>query len=250
MGISYCSCKEKRWIYASIDVYPLPRIDTTLEHLAKMKVCSKMDATSGFWHINIHDEDKEKTGFLTDFGLFEWNRLPMGLCNSPATFQRYMDNLLEDLKWRCVLVYMDDIIIYSESYEQHLLDLQHVFERCLSVGLRLKLSKCEFFMTEMQFLGHVVSDKGIAMDPQKTEAISRIPDVLKSSEDTMTFLGLTGYYRRFIKDYASMARPLTKLNTEDKFNWTVECTQAVQMLKKAISTAPVFLSLLLDTSNQ
>ncbi|HRP36369.1 MAG TPA: reverse transcriptase domain-containing protein [Candidatus Dojkabacteria bacterium] len=239
-GIRFCVDYRKLNEITVKDVYPLPRIDVTLEHLSKMKIASKLDATSGYWHIQVKETDKEKTGFLTTFGLFEWNRMPFGLTNAPATFQRYMDNLLNDLRWRICLVYMDDVIIYSENYEQHLKDIQTVFKRFASVGMKLKLSKCSFFMKELVYLGHKVSAEGIAPDPQKIEAITRIPDIIPNLVNLRYFLGLTGYYRQFIFNYAATVQPLIHLTTMDtKWEWNDKHTQAVQHLKQKLMKQPV-----------
>ena len=142
------------------DAYPLPRIDDTLDTLAGAKWFSTLDMVSGYWQVELEEGDKEKTAFCIQDGLFEFNVLPFGLCNGPATFQQLMDLVLTGLQWSSCLVYLDDVVVVGRSFEEHLLNLQNVFERLCRAGLKLKLKKCAFLKKEVLYLGHLVSREG------------------------------------------------------------------------------------------
>ena len=139
------------------DVYPLPRIDDCLTALGGNEYFSLLDLVSGYWQIPMAEKDKAKTAFVTSNGLYEFNVLPFGLTNAPATFQRYMDKVLAGLKWQCLLVYLDDVCVYSKSFERHLLELELTFKRLTQYNLKLKPSKCQLFKREFMYLGHIVS---------------------------------------------------------------------------------------------
>ena len=154
------------------DAYPLPRIDDTLDTLAG----AKLDMLSGYWQVELEEGDKEKTAFCTQQGLFEFNVLPFGLCNGPATFQRLMDLVLTGLQWSSCLVYLDDVVVVGRSFEEHLRNLQNVFERLRGAGLRLKPKKCAFLQDEVLYLGHLVSREGISTDPIKINKVVNWPE--------------------------------------------------------------------------
>jgi hypothetical protein len=191
------------------DAYPIPRIDDTLDALQEANYVSTLDLRSGYWQVEMDKESKEKTAFITHKGLYEFNVMPYGLTNAPATFQRLMDIVLAGLKWQSCLVYIDDVIIYSPTFEQHLIDLRNVFQAISDANLTLKASKCCFCRKEMKYLGHIVTQEGIKPDPTLVKAVSEFPQP-KTIKDVQSFLGLSGYYRRFIKDYSKMAEPLFK----------------------------------------
>ena len=194
------------------DAYAIPRIDDTLHLLAGAKYFSKLDLKCGYWQVELKEEDKAKTAFQAGpLGFFECNRMPFGLCNVPATFQRLMERCMGDLNLQDCLIYLDDIIIISKTFEEHIEKLEAVvFRRLQDHGLKLKPSKCELFRNQVVYLGHVVSSEGIHTDPSKIEAVKSWP-VPQCTKDVRKFLGFTGYYRRFIKGYASIARPLNDL---------------------------------------
>ena len=156
------------------DRYPLPRIDETIDSLHGAKIFSTLDLFSGFYQIELDESSKSKTAFVTPNGQYEFNRLPMGLCNSPATFQRCLNIVLRHLIGKCCLVYIDDIVLFSKSYEDHLEDLKQVFTLLRQAGLKIKLSKYEFVRQFIKYLGHVVSQHGVRPDPEKVAAISKI----------------------------------------------------------------------------
>ena len=193
------------------DAYAIPRVEESLHLLAGSKYFSKLDLRSGYWQVEIREEDKPKTAFqVGSLGFYEFNRMPFGLCNAPATFQRLMERCMGDLNLRDCLIYLDDIIIFSSTFEEHLEHLEAVFARLKEHNLKLKASKCEFLKSEVKYLGHVVSEEGVKTDPEKLDALRSWP-VPGNVKDVRTFLGFTGYYRRFIKNYASIARPLNDL---------------------------------------
>jgi transposase InsO family protein len=225
------------------DAYPIPRIDDTLDSLQEAKFVSTLDLRSGYWQVEMDKNSQEKTAFVTHKGLFQFNVMPFGLTNAPATFQRLMDIVLAGLKWQCCLVYIDDVVIYSPTFEQHLIDLRNVFQALQSANLTLKASKCQFCRREMRYLGHVITQHGIKPDPDLTKSVTNFPQP-KKVKDVQSFLGLTGYYRRFIKDYAKIAEPLFKqLRNAQKSNhhlqWSQECTYAFEALKMKLTNAPI-----------
>jgi len=221
------------------DVYPLPKIDEVFDQLGGAAYFSALDLTSGYWQIPMHPDDKEKTAFRTRDGLFEWNVMPFGLSNAPGSFQRDMEYVLSSVLWKCALVYIDDIIIYSESWEQHLSDLKEVLMALDAVNMFCKLRKCNFGMKELPFLGHVISKEGVKPDPKKIEAVMGIEAPTDTTGIKM-FLGLTGYYRRFIKNYAQIAAPLnTLLRKNTKWKWKEEQQKAFENLKRKLVEAPI-----------
>lgn len=199
-------------IDAHKDAFPLPRIEETLTSLAKAEWFSTLDVASGYWQVEVHPADCEKTAFAMPLGLYEFNRMPFGLCNAPATFQRLMQRCLSGLTVESVLVYLDDIIIYSAHFADHLKHLDGVFHRLWKHGLKLRVDKCSFLQPEVGFLGHVVTRHEVKPDPAKVEAVQNWP-VPTTIRDIRAFLGLAGYYRRFIAGFAKIARPLNALLT-------------------------------------
>ena len=158
-----------------LDVFPLPRIDDTLDLLSKTKYFTTLDLASGYWQVRMSEDAREKTAFTTYSGLYEFNVMPFGLCNAPATFQRLMEIVLAGLTRRSCMVYIDDILVFSETFEEHLAHLRQVLDRLRQVGLRLKPKKCDFVKDKVRYLGHIVSARGIEVDPVKTEAVHNFP---------------------------------------------------------------------------
>ena len=188
------------------DAYAIPRIDDTLHLLAGAKYFTKLDLKNGYWQVELNKDDKAKTAFqVGPLGFYECNRMPFGLCNAPATFQRLMERCMGELNLRNCLLYLDDIIIFSSTFEEHLERLQTVFSRLEQHNLKLNGSKCEFFNNRVVYLGHVVSEEGMHTDPSKIESVKSWP-IPKSVKDLRGFLGFTGYYR-----FAAIARPLNDL---------------------------------------
>ncbi|MCG8044577.1 MAG: RNase H-like domain-containing protein [Candidatus Thiodiazotropha endolucinida] len=193
------------------DAYSLPRIDDTIDTLLGAKFFSKLDLRSGYWQVEMKEEDKHKTAFsVGNLGFYECNRMAFGLTNAPATFQRLMERTMGELNLKECLIFLDDILIFSENFEDHLDRLEAVFSRLRQHGLKLKPSKCEFFKTNVKYLGHVVSEEGVRTDPDKIEALASWP-APSNVKELRSFLGFTGYYRRFIRDYAKIVKPLNDL---------------------------------------
>lgn len=221
--------------------YPLPRIDQLLDRVGRAKVFSKLDLQAGYWQVRIKPEDVHKTAFRTPLGHYQWRVLPFGLTNAPATFQALMDDVLRGLD-AFALVYLDDILIFSDTEEDHSRHLDAVLARLAEHKLYAGKDKCAFALREVDFLGHVVGADGIKTDPAKVSAVRDWPQP-RNVRDVRSFLGLTGFYRRFIKDYARVALPLTTLTRQDvPFSWGEDEQTAFDTLKTLLTEAPVLVA--------
>lgn len=197
------------------DRYPLPNITEILDKLGRCMYFTTLDLASGFHQIELHPRDIEKTAFTVDYGHFEYVRMPFGLKNAPSTFQRVMDNVLGELQGNTCLCYMDDIIIFSTSLQEHINSLQKVFERLKQANLKVQLDKSEFLHREIAFLGHIVTGEGVKPNPDKIKAVQNFP-IPRTEKQIKSFLGLIGYYRKFIKNFADITKPLTQCLRKDK----------------------------------
>ena len=225
------------------DKFPLPRIDDLLDQLGKSKYFSTLDLAAGFWQIRMNDSSKEKTAFVTQNGLFEFQVMPFGLTNAPAVFQRLMQRAISDLNPPegpdFVGVYVDDLLISSRTFEEHLDHLSKVMSRLRSANLKLKLTKCHFVRPRVEYLGHVISSAGLSPNPKQVAAVSNYPQP-QSLTQVRQFLGLTSYYRRFIGQYAKIAAPLHNLTRKDvSWEWNEECQKAFECLKQKLVQAPI-----------
>ncbi|GBC05841.1 hypothetical protein RclHR1_06470004 [Rhizophagus clarus] len=221
------------------DNYPLPRTDEIFDSLGKAQWFTSLDLASGYWQVEMKEEDKSKTAFITRNGMYEFNVMPFGLCNAPGTFQRCMDNILKDMLWKNTMVYLDDVNIYSKTFEEHLQHLEEVLKRVEKAGLKINPEKCHFCTQSLQFLGHIVTNKGILPDPSKVDAIKNYP-VPKNLTQLRAFLGLASYYRRFIKDFSKISTPLYMLLKKDiPYEWNQDRHQVFQFLKEKLITAPL-----------
>ena len=227
------------------DVYPLPRIDETIDALVDSNYMSVFDLTSGYWQIPVDKTSLQKTAFISHKGLFEFTKMPFGLTNAPATFQRFVDGVLAGLKWQCCLVYIDDIIIYSRTFDQHLKDMRLVFDRLKGKGLKLKPNKCKLCCNEVKFLGHQITTNGIRLNPEKVEALTKVEFSETEDFDKLEhFLGLTGYYRRFVPDYAQKTVALRELlhvgrknkKSQEHWKWNPEHQMEFDKLKELLTT--------------
>ncbi|GBM66543.1 Retrovirus-related Pol polyprotein from transposon 297 [Araneus ventricosus] len=219
--------------------YPLPRIDDTLDALNGSQWFTTLDLKSGYWQVEIRPEDRGKTAFTTGQGLRQFKVMPFGLCNSPATFERLMETVLCGLSSEACLVHLDDIIIVGRTFEEHLNNLRKVFQRLQKANLKLNPKKCRFFQREVAYLGHVISAKGVKTDSEKIKAVVDWPRPDKI-HDLRSFLGLCTYYRRFVKNFSTIARPLHKLTeAKSNFNWTDECEKSFNSLKQALTSSPI-----------
>jgi hypothetical protein len=221
--------------------YPLPRVEELFDRLKGAKYFSKIDLRSGYHQVRIHPDDVPKTAFRTRYGHYEFLVLPFGLTNAPATFMHLMQSIFNSYLDDFVIVFLDDILIYSTTLKEHKLHVRKVLRRLRENQLFAKESKCEFFQTAVSFLGHVVSGKGISMEEDKVRAIRDWPAPI-SVTGVRSFLGLAGYYRRFVKDFSKISSPLTELlHIDKKFEWKEAQQQAFDELKRAVSTGPVLI---------
>ena len=220
------------------DVYPLPRIDGCLDTLAGSHWFSTFDLRAGYHQVALHPRDVHKTTFITRRGSYQLTVLPFGLCNAPATFERLMDLVLSGLNYEVLLVYLDDIIIFSKDLNVHFLRLELLFLRLEAAGLKLKPSKCHILQTRVLFLGHVVSAEGISTAPDKINLVKSWPRPTNVRE-VRSFVGLCSYYRRYVHDFARIAEPLHALTRKNlKFAWDGLCEESFLTLKEALAVAP------------
>ncbi|KAL5475730.1 hypothetical protein EMCRGX_G025580 [Ephydatia muelleri] len=235
-SVRFCADYRKVNEVTRKDAYPLPQINDTLETLSDSKIFSTLDLASGYWQVVLTENDRQKTAFCTTEGLYEFKVMPFGLCNAPATFQRLMDI---GLQWTSCLVYLDDIIVLGRTFTEHLSNLGSVFSRIHDAGLKIKPEKCSFLKEKVKYLGHIVSKEGIAADPEKTATVKAWPTPT-STKEVQQFLGLANYYRRFIKDFAQIAKPLHKLTERtSSFLWTTECKKSFEILLHLLSSPPI-----------
>ena len=219
------------------DAYPVPDIQDTLDHLRAARYFATFDLLSGYWQLGLTERAKERSAFCTRRGLFQFTRMPFGLCGAPSTFCRLMEIVLSDLKWRIGLYYLDDIIIYARSPQELLQRLRTVLDLVREVGLQVKLTKCVLFQTEIHFLGHQVSENGAEPLPDRIEAIQNWPTT-HCIRDVRAFFGLASYYRKFVCDFALITEPLSWLTQKQaKFEWTQETQEAFDRLETALVEA-------------
>jgi len=220
--------------------YPLPLIEEILTSFKGAKYFSALDLASGYWQLGINEEDKAKTAFSCNNNtLLEWQVLPQGLAVSPGYFQELMNKVLGGLNGKCTQAYLDDVLLYSPTLETHLEHLAEVLDRFRRAGLKLRLEKCQFLMSKVNYLGHVISDKGIEPNPEKVEAI-RLLQAPTTVKGVRSFLGAIGYYRRFLGNFAEQAQVLTKLTKKNaRFKWDNEAQEAFDILKEQLMKAPI-----------
>jgi len=221
--------------------YPLPRIEDLLEQLQGATVFSGLDLASGYWQIRIHDEDVDKTAFRTHLGHYQWRVLSFGLTNSPSTFQQVMNDVFRDFIGKFVVIYIDDILIYSKTAEEHERHLHAVLQRLREHELYCRPHKCHFNQREVAYLGHIVGRDGVKVDPRKIQAVAEW-QVPQDQHQVRSFLGLANYFRRFVQAYSSLVRPLTdllKAKVDVAKNWSPEAQSAFEGVKDALTHAPV-----------
>jgi len=218
--------------------YPLPVIDDILALLGKSRYFTSLDLKSGYWQVSMDEKDKEKTAFTCNRGLFHFNVMPFGLMNAPAVFQELMNRVLEGLG-HFTTAYLDDIIIYSETEEEHLAHIQQVFDRLREHNLRLKLKKCSFLKEETNYLGFVINKHGIQPEQKKVDVIKSLAPPTNVRE-VRSFIGCCSYYRRFISEFSRIAEPIINLTRKyARFHWTQECQSAFDQLKMALVKLPL-----------
>ena len=220
-----------------MNLYPLPKIDEMFTKLHGAKIFTTLDLCSGFYHIGLTDAAKPKTAFVTPHGKWHFNMVPFGLAQAPSYFQQLMNQILQGLDF--AIAYLDDIIIFSNNELEHLQHLETVFKRPQEAGLKLKESKCDFFRLEIHYLGHMLSAEGIQPLPEKLDSITNMP-APENQTEVKQFLGLVGYYHKFVPHFLDISRPLAKLMRKDTpFVWTKQCHLAFNMLKDKLCEAPI-----------
>uniref|UniRef100_A0A3B1KCG2 ribonuclease H n=1 Tax=Astyanax mexicanus TaxID=7994 RepID=A0A3B1KCG2_ASTMX len=243
------------------DAYALPNIEETFSALHGSRWFSVMDLKSGYYQVEVEEEDKHKTAFVTPMGFWEFNRLPQGVTNAPSTFQRVMEKCMGTMNLKEVLVFLDDLIVFSDTLEEHESRLMRVLTKLKDFGLKLSPEKCHFFRRSVRYLGHIVSEDGVETDPEKISALTTWPKP-RNIRELKSFLGFTGYYRRFVKDYSKIARPLNDLTVgyipqkrrsrgkphqlvdQDsggplQEKWNEKCDEAFNTLIEKLTTAPI-----------
>jgi len=221
------------------DSYPLPVIDDLLRKVGNAKYYTSLDLDRGFLQVALKEEDKPKTAIITQRGLFEYNVMPFGLTNAPGTFQRLMDEVLRETLDEFTAVYIDDIVIYSNTFEEHLQHVEEVLRRLKEANLIIKLGKCTFNQEEIKLLGHIVGRNGIRTDPEKIEKVKNYPRPTNLKE-LRGAIGLFTYYRKFVPEFAKLARPLHELSKKNvKFEWEEKQEKAFEILKKKLTESPI-----------
>ncbi|KAJ9556479.1 hypothetical protein OSB04_011093 [Centaurea solstitialis] len=234
-------CIDYRRLNASTrkDHFPLPFIDQMLERLAGKSHYCCLDGFSGFHQIPVAPEDQEKTTFTCPFGTFAYRRMPFGLCNAPATFQRCMMSIFSEFVENIIEVFMDDFTVYGNSFDECLENLIKILQRCIETNLVLNYEKCHFMVNQGLILGHVISSKGIEVDRSKVDVIKSLP-YPTSVREVRSFLGHAGFYRRFIKDFSQITRPMCNLLQKDvEFKFDEKCKEAFDRLKEMLTSAPI-----------
>jgi len=219
--------------------FPLPNIQDVLDKLGTARYFSAVDCASGYWQVPLAEEDRVKTAYSTTTGHYEYLRMPFGLKSAPSTFQRLMNQVFLGLIGTRCFVYLDDLIVFGETLQEHHERLREIFERLRQVNLKIEPDKCEFLKTELSYLGHVVTSEGVKPDPQKVKAIKDFPTP-RNTTDLKSFLGLAGYYRKFIPQFSKIAKPLNDLLKKNQiWRWEQEQIDSFHLLQTALTQEPV-----------
>ena len=241
--MSYRFCVDYRRLNSvtRFDSYPLLRIDDCFDAvgISQPQYFTTLDLMSGYFQVDLDEASRDKTTFTTQMGTYRFKRMPQGLAGAPATFSRLVETVFRGLNWKVCLAYLDDVIVFSRSFDDHLKHLKQVFDRLVSANLRLKVNKCHFAQHEVEYLGHKLSAHGISPDPIKIEVVYSYP-VPRNTKAVRSFLGLTGFYRKFVEGYSVKSRPLREILKKGvKFEWTDECERSFQERKDALIAHPV-----------
>uniref|UniRef100_K7EYV5 ribonuclease H n=1 Tax=Pelodiscus sinensis TaxID=13735 RepID=K7EYV5_PELSI len=242
-SIRFCVDYRKLNAITVSDAYSMPRPDELLDKLGGARYLTTLDLTKGYWQVPLDQEARLKSAFITPLGLYEFLVLPFGLKGAPATFQRLVDQLLRGME-NCALAYIDDICVFSQSWEDHVAHVSQVLDRLREAGLTVKAGKCKVGMAEVSYLGHKVGSGCLKPEPAKVEAIRDWP-VPQTKKQVQAFIGMAGYYRRFVPNFSSIAAPITELcrkGRPDRVVWTEQCQRALCALKGALAKAPVLVN--------
>jgi hypothetical protein len=224
------------------DNYPLPKMDHILEKVVGANRMSMIDGFSGYNQIAVHEDDKEKTTFTTPWGTFMYEKMPFGLMNAGATFQRAMDIAFVNERDKFVIIYLNDLTVFSNSDAEHLVHLKQTFKKCRKFGLSLNPKKSHFAMQEGKLLGHIVSREGIKIDPKRVEAIDTI-NIPRNRKEIQSFLGKIFFLRRFIPNFAEIVKLITDmLKKDNEVKWKTKAKESFERIKKVIGEAPVLAS--------
>ena len=238
-GVRFCVDYRRVNSLTKVDEFPLPRIDDTLDLLTGQQYFTTLDLATGYWQVRMDPASKEKTAFTTYSGLYQFRKMPFGLVNAPATFQRLMEVVLAGLARTTCMVYLDDILVFGQDLAEHNTNLEMVLTRLREAGLRLKPAKCHLARQHVEFLGHIVSSAGVQTDPKKLKAVNRYPPPT-DVKTLRSFLGLASYYRRFVPGFAATASPMHALTKKDvPFVWTGSCQSSFERIKELLTSAPV-----------
>ena len=235
----FCTDYRRLNMVTKSDATPLPLVSSTLNQLGRSCYFTTLDLLAGYWQIALSPDSIPKTAFSTADGHYEYLRMPFGLKTAPATFQKCMNLLYSSMLYRNLVVYLDDLLIYSETWEDHVKHLDEVLQKLESARLKAKISKCHFALPEVEYVGHLVSAKGIQPTPRLIQSVANIPTPANVKQ-VRAFLGLCSYYRRFIRDFANIAQPINLLLHNDVvFNWTPQCQSSFESLKSALTCYPI-----------
>lgn len=234
-------CVDYRKLNKAIktDAYPLPRMDDLLEKFRVTKWFTTMDLASGYWQIEMEEEDKELTAFTCSQGLYEFNVMPFGLTNAPPTFQRAMDKIFKEYIDEFMNIYIDDIVIYSKTFEEHLEHIEKVLKRLREVNMMIKIKKCSWAKRNVEYLGHIVGNDGLKPSPRLIEKVENMK-APKSKRDVKSFTMLCSYYRKFVKNFSKIAKPMSELLKKDKeFEWEERQQKAFEELRDKLVNYPI-----------
>ena len=238
---SYRFCVDFRKVnkVTKVDSFAMPLVADALDSLVGASVFSTLVLKSGFWQVQMPQDSQQKTAFATQNGLYEFLTMPFRLVNSGASFQRLMGHILRGLEYRFALIYIDDIIIFSKSVDEHLVHLKEVFRRLRDANVKLNPKKCSFVKQRVEYLGHVVTPEGISPNPDKVRVVQEFPTPINVKE-LRSFVDLANYYRRFVRGFSNIANPLNALRKKNvPFVWTVACAEVFDKLKRALVSAPI-----------
>ena len=222
--------------------WPIPTLADVIDTLSDKSpsIFTVMDLRSGYFQIPVHPDSRPKTAFTVQGQLWQFRRLPFGLCNAPANFCAVMSNVFRGILYDYVLCYLDDVIVMSPNFDVHKTHLRSVFDRLRQANLRLHRGKCHFALERVTYLGHIISGKGVEVDPAKIEVVKKFPRP-KNMREVRGFVGLCNYYRKFLRRFSFIVAPLNRLLMKDvSFDWTDDCEEAFEKLKSALATTPVF----------
>jgi len=238
-SLRFCVDYRKLNALTKRDRYPLPLIDETLARIQGSKYLTRLDIIAAFNKLRMHPGSEDLTTFITSFGSYKYHVMPFGLTNGPASYQHYMNDVLFEYLHQFCQAYLDDIIIYSKTLKEHKRHVRLVLDRLREAGLQVNINKCEFHVQETTFLGLLVLTEGLKMDPRKVQAVVDWP-TLNNLTQVQSFVGFCNFYRRFIKDFSKIVRPMVRLTQKEViFEWNEACQTAFDHMKRRMTEAPI-----------